>query len=34
MGFFKNIFSKEKKETLDRGLEKSKRSVFEKYHAP
>ncbi len=30
MGFFKNIFSKEKKETLDRGLEKSKRSVFEK----
>ncbi len=30
MGFFKNIFSKEKKETLDRGLEKSKKSVFEK----
>lgn len=30
MSFFKNIFSKEKKETLDRGLEKSKKSVFEK----
>ncbi|MCM1337881.1 MAG: signal recognition particle-docking protein FtsY [Candidatus Amulumruptor caecigallinarius] len=30
MGFFKKIFSKEKKETLDKGLERSKSSVFEK----
>lgn len=30
MGFFKKLFSKEKKETLDKGLEKSKTSVFEK----
>lgn len=29
MGFF-NFFSKEKKETLDKGLEKTKRGVFEK----
>lgn len=30
MSFFKKIFSKEKKETLDKGLEKSKQSVFNK----
>lgn len=30
MSFFKNIFSKEKKETLDKGLEKSKNSFFSK----
>lgn len=30
MSFFKRIFSKEKKETLDRGLEKTKTSVFSK----
>ncbi|TCI92669.1 signal recognition particle-docking protein FtsY [Tenacibaculum sp. M341] len=30
MSFFKNIFSKEKKETLDKGLEKSKQSFFSK----
>ena len=30
MSFFKNIFSKEKKETLDKGLEKSKTSFFSK----
>ena len=30
MGVFKRIFSKEKKETLDKGLEKSKSSFFEK----
>lgn len=30
MSFFKKIFSKEKKETLDKGLEKSKNSFFEK----
>ncbi len=30
MGFFKKIFSKEKKETLDKGLEKSKSSFFTK----
>lgn len=30
MSFFKNIFSKEKKETLDKGLEKSKSSFFSK----
>lgn len=30
MSFFKNIFSKEKKETLDKGLEKSKNSFLEK----
>ncbi len=30
MSFFKNIFSKEKKETLDKGLEKSKTTFFDK----
>ena len=30
MSFFKNIFSKDKKETLDKGLEKSKQSFFGK----
>ena len=30
MNFFKKIFSKEKKETLDKGLEKSKSSFFNK----
>ena len=30
MGLFKNIFSKEKKESLDKGLEKSKESFFGK----
>jgi len=30
MSFFKNIFSKEKKETLDKGLEKTKTSFFDK----
>ncbi|MCB0479253.1 MAG: signal recognition particle-docking protein FtsY [Crocinitomicaceae bacterium] len=30
MGLFKNIFSKEKKETLDKGLEKTKSSFFGK----
>ena len=30
MSFFKRIFSKEKKQTLDQGLAKSKRSVFER----
>lgn len=30
MSFFKNIFSKEKKETLDKGLEKSKNSFLDK----
>ncbi len=30
MSFFKNIFSPEKKETLDKGLEKSKTSFFDK----
>ena len=30
MSFFKNIFSKEKKKTLDEGLEKSKTSFFSK----
>ena len=30
MGFFKNLFSKEKKETLDKGLEKTKQGFFEK----
>lgn len=30
MSFFKNIFSSEKKETLDKGLEKSKESFFGK----
>ncbi len=30
MSFLKNIFSKEKKETLDKGLEKSKTSFFNK----
>lgn len=28
MGFFKSIFSREKKDTLDRGLEKTKEGVF------
>ncbi|PID68424.1 MAG: signal recognition particle-docking protein FtsY [Flavobacteriia bacterium] len=30
MGLFKNLFSKEKKESLDKGLEKSKTSFFDK----
>ncbi|AFL81557.1 signal recognition particle-docking protein FtsY [Aequorivita sublithincola DSM 14238] len=30
MSFFKNIFSKEKKETLDKGLEKTKTTFFDK----
>ena len=30
MSFFKKIFSKEKKESLDKGLEKSKSSFFNK----
>ena len=30
MSFFKKIFSKEKKDTLDKGLEKSKTSLFDK----
>ncbi|AZQ43851.1 signal recognition particle-docking protein FtsY [Nonlabens ponticola] len=30
MSFFKNIFNKEKKETLDKGLEKSKNSFLDK----
>ncbi|MCV6607191.1 MAG: signal recognition particle receptor subunit alpha, partial [Campylobacterales bacterium] len=30
MSFFKKIFSKEKKETLDKGLEKTKNSFFSK----
>lgn len=30
MSFFKRLFSKEKKETLDKGLEKSKTSFFDK----
>ncbi|RDK85603.1 signal recognition particle-docking protein FtsY [Marinirhabdus gelatinilytica] len=30
MSFFKKIFSKEKKETLDKGLEKSKNTFFDK----
>ncbi len=30
MGIFKRIFSKEKKESLDKGLEKSKKSFFDK----
>jgi fused signal recognition particle receptor len=30
MGLFKNIFSSEKKETLDKGLEKSKTNFFSK----
>ena len=30
MGFFKKIFSKEKKETLDKGLEKTKSTFFSK----
>ena len=30
MSFFKNIFSSEKKETLDKGLEKTKTSFFSK----
>ncbi|MCF6307201.1 MAG: signal recognition particle-docking protein FtsY [Flavobacteriaceae bacterium] len=31
MSFFKKIFSKEKKETLDKGLEKTKSSFFDKF---
>ena len=30
MGFFSKFFSKEKKETLDKGLEKTKQGVFSK----
>ena len=30
MSFFKKIFSREEKETLDKGLEKTKSSVFGK----
>ncbi len=30
MGFFRSLFSKEKKETLDKGLEKTKEGVFSK----
>jgi len=30
MSFFKRLFSSEKKETLDKGLEKSKESFFDK----
>lgn len=30
MGFFKNLFSREKKETLDKGLEKTKTGFFSK----
>ena len=30
MSWFKKIFGKEKKETLDKGLEKSNRSIFDK----
>ncbi len=30
MGFFKNFFSREKKETLDKGLEKTKQGMFSK----
>ena len=30
MGLFKKIFSREKKETLDKGLEKTKQGIFEK----
>ena len=30
MSFFKKIFSKEKKQTLDKGLEKSKQGFFDK----
>ncbi|MGN1264440.1 MAG: signal recognition particle receptor subunit alpha, partial [Muribaculaceae bacterium] len=30
MGFFNKIFSKEKKETLDKGLEKTKTGFFSK----
>ena len=30
MSFFKNIFSSEKKATLDKGLEKSKTNFFDK----
>ena len=30
MSFFKRLFSSEKKETLDRGLARSKRGVLEK----
>ncbi len=30
MSLFKKLFSKEKKETLDKGLEKTKKSFFTK----
>lgn len=30
MGFFKRIFSREEKQTLDKGLERSKKGFFEK----
>ncbi|HHC80868.1 MAG TPA: signal recognition particle-docking protein FtsY, partial [Flavobacteriia bacterium] len=30
MSLFRNLFSKEKKETLDKGLEKSKSTFFSK----
>ena len=30
MGFFSKFFSKEKKETLDKGLERTKQGVFAK----
>ena len=30
MGFFKKLFSREKKETLDKGLERTKEGVFAK----
>ena len=30
MGFFKKFFSKEKKENLDKGLEKTKTGIFDK----
>jgi hypothetical protein len=33
MGFF-SFFSKEKKETLDKGLSKTKESVFGRLHVP
>lgn len=32
MGFFKSIFSREKKETLDKGLEKTKEGVLSLIH--
>ncbi len=33
MGFF-NFFSREKKETLDKGLEKTQRGLFDRLHMP